>query len=540
MLRRSLARYLLPQPVLRRTDNYPHYDLCVIGSGPAGVAAGMRAASIGKKVCLVEAERLGGKEIWKGTLQSKTLWEMSRFVAKATTQPGYVDSILDPSVVPHIKAAVDGTRVMATLKRVCEHREHKVREMIVRSGIDIIRGKAIFNSDREIDIKSRETGEYRGLRADYFLLATGAAPMSDPICPIDGRHVVTTDSIFDLPIPKSLVILGAGALGCEFASMYATLGLTKVFLIDRESRVLSGEDDDIALDAEQSLMRRGVTIHQRSNLFAIDVFEEDGVGSVQYSVQNKLTGSIESNIVERALVTVGRRANYQGLGLENTKMRVSNGRVIVDDYYRCLPYQHIYCVGDAITQQKAVNMAQATARSAIQHMYGLTPQRVFSPITVNNISNAMFLEEEVASVGLNETQCREQHIGYHVAKIDNSYLARAEVGGDTHGFVKLIVTSDRQKRVLGVRAVGTHAASVVETASLAIRNRQSAYELLRNNPAYPSMVLGLVECARMLFGRGSWNARSEQGQGSNTVASIRKWEPENSQRGRAYYEEKKP
>lgn len=538
MFRRSFLLWTLPVPVQRRADNFPHYELCVIGSGPGGVAGAMRAASLGRKVCIVEAKRLGGRDIWNGTLQSKTLWEMGKFVAKATTQSGYVDGILDPSVVPQIKAAVDRDRIRRSLQHISEQREATIQNMILRTGIDIIAGTATFSNAHEIDIKSCETGEYRGLSADYFLIATGSAPAEHPLCPSDHKRVVTSDDVFSQPIPKSLVIIGAGPMGCEFASMYASLGLSKVYLVDHAPRILPREDDDVASSVQESLTRLGVTVHHECHLFELTAFDDGEVGGVQYSLQNKKSGCIETNLVDMALVTVGRRPYYRGLGLENTKMRLSNGHLVVDEYNRCQPYRHIYCVGDAGNDLKLVNVAQAMARAAVQHMYGLTPPVVVSSKSINNFSTNMFLDEEVACVGLSERQCQEQQIGYFVSKYSNSFLARAQVSGETNGFVKLIVTNDRQKRVLGVRAVGPHAASIVETVSLAIRNKQSVYDLLRLNAPYPSMVLSVVECARMLVGRGSWNSWSKPGDDPNTSAtSIREWRPDGYERGRAYQAE---
>lgn len=540
MLRRSLLRRTLPLPVQRRTDSFPHYEVCVIGSGPGGVAAAVRAASVGKRVCIVEADRFGGRDIWKGTLQSKTLWEMSQFVARATTQPGYVDSFLDPAVVPLIRSAVDQERIRATLREISERREAKVLDTIARAGIDVLLGKATFSSAHEVDIKSSETGEYRSLRADYFIIATGAVPVEHPLCPADHRHVITSDDVFSQPIPKSLVVIGAGPMGCEFASMYAGLGLSKVYLVDRAPRILPNEDADVAASVQASLTRRGVTVHHGCHLFDLDAFdngEEGEEGGVQYAVQNSKTGSIETNVVEKALVTVGRMPNYHGLGLENTKMRVTNGQLLVDEFNRCQPYTHIYCVGDAGNDKRLINMAQASARAAVQHMYGLVPPAVVSTKAINNISTNMFLAEEVACVGLSETQCQRQQIGHLVSKFSHAFLARAQIAGETDGFVKLIVTNDRQKRVLGVRAVGSHAASVVEAVSLAIRNQQSVYDLLRLNASYPSMVMGVVECARMIVGRGSWNCSSKAGDSPSTSDTfVREWHPTGYERGRAYHD----
>lgn len=525
-----------PVPVLRRADKFPHFDICIIGGGPGGIAAAMRAASHNKKVCIVEAKRLGGADIWAGTIQSKALWEMAKFASKMTDRHGLAECVLEEDMLGKIKAAVNPERIQAALWKLSETREAQVRDFVLSSGIALITGKATFASEKEIDVHTEGTGEYRALTADYFIIATGSNPRQQSMCPTDGKRVITSNEIFEVPIPKSLIIVGSGRMGCEFASMFAHLGKTKVFMVDRAVRILPKLDVDVAEHVSSHLAERGVTIYQNCRLLDLEVVDGgDGLGGCQYTVQNATTGVVETGLVERTLVTVGRRPNYTGLGLENTKMRVRNGRLQLDEYHRCTPYNHIYCIGDASGDRGVVNIAQTVARAVVEDIYSLKARRVVDSTTVNNFASVTFLEEEVSSIGLSEKDCREQKISYIASKFNHSVLARATILGETDGFVKMIVTNDGRKTVLGVHAVGNQATSVVEAASLAVRNRLSVYEFLKNNPGYPSMVLGLVECARLTIGRGSWQSMS-RATAEGPGAFVKQWHPEARERGRAYCE----
>lgn len=467
----------------------------------------MRAVSLQKRVCVVEAGRVGGADVWNGTVQSKTLWEMGQFVSKLTSSD-FTGRLMDPAAAAQVATtAVDDNRIRDTLQRVSAQMEQQRMDVMKASGVELIRGKATFSGEHEVDVHTEGSGEYRELSADYFIIATGSKPRGHPLYPTDHRRVLTSDDMFNLPqVPRSLVIIGGGPMGCEFASCYARLGKTKVALVDKAPRILPKEDEDVAKRVEAQLERRGVRLHHHSHLFDLEPFEKpdrSGEGGCYYTVQKVLGGELQTFKAERALVVIGRVPNYDGLGLEQTKMRVQNGQLVVDEYNRCRPYEHIYCVGDACNDRKTVSLAQAAARAAVHAIFTSKPRYPVNSRVIRNFSTDVFLDEEVAGIGLNEQQCRERGISYLATSYDYAFMTRTAMMAETNGFVKLLVTNDREKQVLGVRAVGPHSGSVVEAVSLAIRNEASVYSLLKLNPAYPSVVQGLVECARLTVGRGS-------------------------------------
>lgn len=515
MFRLSLVHFKVPFPVLRSAGAFPRFDLCIIGGGPGGIAAAMRAVDFGKSVCVVEADHMGGADLWGGTVPSKMMWQIADFTSSLTGS-AFTRDLLDQNDVRRLIDGVPSERITALLRKTCAEKEAEWHHLLTAAGVQVIPGKASFANAHEVDVHTEGTGEYRSLQADNFIIATGSRPRSHSLAVCDHTHIVDSTDIFQLPVPKSMVVIGAGTMGCEVASMYAKLGRTKIYLIDKAARILPREDEDVAMYVQKHLVRRGVVIHHDCRLFDLESVD----GGCQYSVRNICTGDIETYHVERAMVAVGRVPNLSTLGLENTKMRVENAMLDRDEYSRCKPYKHIFCIGDATGTQKTVNIAQAAGQAAVETMFGSAPKLAVNTSILSNIATDMFLENEVAGIGMNEEQCRVRGIGYSVAKMELKHLTRSVMMGRSDGFVKLLVTNNREKRVLGVRAVGPHAGSVVEVASLPVRNHESVYTMLKHHPAYPSLVEGVTECAAMLV--------SHNQQRSDVVnrISIKHWAPE--------------
>ena len=507
----------------KATEPLPHFDVCVIGGGPAGVASALRAVDYNKKVCLIEKGRIGGADLWNGALQSKTMWEMSKFINRVKGET--MGRIYD---VEKLREQINfnESKMRASLIATAEFREAQVLQALNAANVRLLEGSAMFASPTEVNVHNDETGEYNTVTADYFVIATGSSPRSHPHFPNDGENIITSDEIMMQTLPKSVVIVGAGVIGCEFASIFANFGKTKVHIIDKAPRILPMEDEDIALYVQSMLEKKGVVVHHEASLFDLQAFEnDDGSSGVQYMIMNNKTKEVETHEVERALISIGRVPNYKGLGLENTKCKVTDGRMKVDGFQRCAPHTHIYAVGDATVDIALVNMAETEGKLAIDHMYSARQEH--APV-IDNLSTIMFLDEEVAAVGLNEQQCRQQQVSYMMARYGYEFVGRAVAMGETQGFIKIIVTNDREKRVLGVRAVGPHASSVVELASLAIHNKASAYELAELMTAYPAVTQGFQECLRMLLGRSILKP--------NVFPQLilKTWEPSDFERGRSY------
>lgn len=464
-----------------------HFDLCVIGAGPAGYAAAMRGIDLGLRTLLIERERVGGTGIYNGALTSKTMWEIAQRASSANAlmrTRGREPFRLDWSEVT--KAVSE-----AAFERKYLYACHL--QLLTGSGIGFRheRGDAHFLDPETIRIQ--RAGQHLDVRAARIVIATGSRPRTLPDIAVDERRILTSDGIFQLDdYPKSIVIIGAGVIGCEFATIFSLLGSTRVHLIDRADRILPFEDEDVSELIATKLERSGVIIHRQAQLERIVAVGEE----VEYTLSYP-DGRKETVRVEKALLSVGRVANTASLDLAAAGVRTDarTGNIVVDGTLTSAP--HIHAVGDATGTNMLVNLGEMEGRHAVERIAGVAA----APLSYDNLSTIMFLDPEVAGVGLNEQECRKRGIAYRMARVDYSCLARAIAMRRTQGFFKVIVTDDAEMRILGMRAVGEHASSAIEAVSLMIKLGIPVHELANLIHPHPSITEGVQECARLLLGQ---------------------------------------
>ena len=464
-----------------------HFDLCVIGGGPAGYAAAMRAVDLGKRTLLVEKDRIGGTGIYNGALTSKTLWELSQRVASAN------EVIRTRGREPF---RLSWEEISKTLNEAVFERKYLYSchmQLLENSGDSFRheRGSARFTSQNTVLID--RAGTQTRISADHFVIATGSRPRTLSNVPVDEERIVTSDGIFRIDdLPESIVIIGAGVIGCEFATIFSNFGRTRVHLIDRAERILPFEDDDVSELISKNLERNGVIIHKSAKLERIERRDDHVEYELSYA-----DGRRETVQVETALLSVGRAPNLDGIGLEcsGVERDPKTGTVLVNDTRTSVP--HIYIVGDATATNMLVNLGELEGRHAVERIWNVAQR----PLTYDNVSTIMFLDPEVAGVGLNEQECRKQGIPYRVARIDYACLARAIAMRRTRGFFKVLITDDEHMRILGMRAVGEHASSAIQAVALMMRLGTSIEELAELVHPHPSIIEGVQECARMLLGK---------------------------------------
>ncbi|HSZ24077.1 MAG TPA: NAD(P)/FAD-dependent oxidoreductase, partial [Cytophagaceae bacterium] len=284
------------------------YDLCVIGGGPSGYAAAMRALDFNKKVLLIEKDKLGGAGLYNGALSSKTFWELSKDIESARARvKRFTNGKFDVSfkdVLSDVRQAINNR------KHILESHVEKLHELYPDI-FDYTRGSGKLKTKNEISI-TKANGEEEVIYAEYIILATGSRPRKLPHIPVDEKNIVTSDGIETFEnFPESIVIMGAGVIGCEWATIFSNFGYTKVNIIDKADRILPVEDEDITAKIEENMIQRGVNVHRNSQLVRMEVKD----GKVEYELQYK-DGHKEIFHVEKALVSVGRVVNIEGLGLE--------------------------------------------------------------------------------------------------------------------------------------------------------------------------------------------------------------------------------
>ena len=462
------------------------FDVIVIGAGPAGYAAAMRSVDYKKRVALIEKDKLGGAGIYNGALWSKTLWEISTTASMLRAQ----GSGLNLHDLNFQMNQINDEVNRALCGRVNQLKNHmdQINTVLDYDLFEYIQGSAKVVSQNSVVVECKGTS--RKLEADYIILATGSRPRKLPNLPIDEKIVMTSDGLSSMnKFPESIVILGAGVIGCEFATIFSGFGKTKVHLIDKGDRILPFEDKDVVEVVEKSLEKRGVLIHRNSRLTEMKVI----AGNVRYNLEYT-NGTTEVFDVEKALISVGRVPNYENLIDESLCLKI-NKKGIVDELTQT-SVSNIYAVGDITADISLVNVGELEGRYAVERIFG-KPSR---PLTYENISTIMFLAPEVSGVGMNELQAQSAGLDYRVASLDYSCIPRAVAMRNTEGFIKIII-SDNDNKILGMRVVGQHSSSAIQAIALLISDGRGIEELAELIHPHPSIIEGIQECCRMLLNK---------------------------------------
>lgn len=463
------------------------FDLIIIGGGPAGYAGAMRAVDYGKRVCLIEKDKVGGAGVYNGALSSKTLWEIANKVS------GINEMIVSSG---RSKFELSWKDVKKTLDEAIFERKFQyschiklLQTETMQKLLHYERGAGSLKSKNEVIIDHE--GEQKVIWGENIILATGSRPRKDPKIIVDEKTIMTSDGIDQIEdYPKSLVIVGAGVIGCEYATIFSNFGKTKVHIIDRAERILPFEDEDISKLVAGNLIEKGVVIHSNAKLERIETID----GEVEYELAYS-DGRKEIIRVEKALMSIGRIPNVENLGLETAGVEMSQRGIHIGDDDTKTNIPNIYAVGDVSGRIALVNMGEIEARHAVEKMFGQKTER----LSYDNICTIMFLHPEVAAVGMNEQTCIQNNIPVKVVKLDFSVIARAIAMRKTQGFFKIIVTNDKEMKILGMRAVGEHASSAIQAVGLLIKLNMSIEVLSELIHPHPSIVEGIQECVRMLL-----------------------------------------
>ena len=464
------------------------YDLCVIGGGPAGYAAAMRALDLGKKVLLVEKNKIGGAGLYNGALSSKTFWEISMEIFNLRRR---LQKYSGGEIKIEFKEILNDVHEAIFLRKIQLETHLLLLQRKKKYLLEYVKAEARLANNHEVVLKYPD-GKEETIYADFLVLATGSRPRKLPNIEIDEKHIVTSDGIEDFTeFPKSMVILGAGVIGCEWATIFSNFGETDVKIIDKANRILPFEDEDVSFMVESFFEDHGVHVHKNSKVERMEVKN----GMVEYELLYN-DGTREIHTVEKALVAVGRVPNTENLGLENLGIKFKE-RGTIEDYDTKTSVSNIYVAGDITSDVALVSIAELEARHAVEKMFGINTKE----LTYTNISSIMFLNPETAGVGMNELQAKKKGICYKVVSIDFSLIPRAIAMRNTKGFFKILVTNDDEMRILGMRAVGEHASTAIQAVALLISMDRGIEDLAELIHPHPSIIEGIQECVRMLKGK---------------------------------------
>ncbi len=430
--------------------NPEKYDFIIIGTGPAGFSAAMAAAKCDKKVLVLEKEdSLGGVCVNTGTFPSKTLREAVLLLTGHLRKQIFEE---DSS------CSLDGTDIsMAKLRKRLQYvrlKEHAIIDhQLDRNGIRLVRGSASFLDDHTISIERMDEEEPLVARGEFIIIATGSRPRNPPEIPFDGKRIVDSRSILDMSdIPSSMIILGGGVIGSEYATIFAALGV-KVTLLDKGPRLLKFIDKEITDELQHNFPNGNVEYISDCGNFEIDI-END---KARIILDNDKTYTADT-----LFFALGREANVRNLHLENTGVQISDGYYItVNDLYQTT-VDHIYAVGDVVGWPSLAATSIIQGRlAALNAMHKRSEgfPRIF-PVGIYTIP-------EISYVGLTEEEAKEKNFKYVIGKCSYEELPRGQISGECEGMLKMIVHKDTRE-ILGVHIIGGGATEIIHIALMAL------------------------------------------------------------------------
>jgi dihydrolipoamide dehydrogenase len=463
------------------------FDVVVIGSGTGGYVAAIRAAQLGLKTAVVERQpSLGGTCLNWGCIPTKALLEHAHALKLAQESAEWgIKFGADPG-----KPAIDMSRVHTRKNKIVTGLTKGVEFLFKKNKIEWMQGTGRLAGKGRVEVTGSSP---RGLTAREIIVATGSAPRSVPGITLDGRQIITSDEAIHLPeVPKSLAILGSGAVGVEFASIFRRFG-SEVTLIELLPRLVPNEDEAISAELEKAFKKRGIAVRTGTKVTSAKA----GAGGVTLEMQKD--GKTESLTVEKVLVATGRGPVTDGLGAAEAGLQMDRGFVKVDALFHT-NVPGISAIGDVITMgtgahPQLAHLSSAEGIALAERLAG----RESRPIDYDQVPGCTYCEPEIGSVGLTEHEAVARGFEVRVGTFPFGVLGRAKMSGDTEGFVK-IVADKKYDEVLGVHMIGARATELVAGAAVALRLEATVEELIRTIHPHPTMSEAVAEAAHAVHG----------------------------------------
>lgn len=440
------------------------YDIIVLGAGPAGQKAAVQGAKAGKRVVLIERERgIGGSCVYRGTIPSKTLRESALHLDRLKRAGEAFQFSLKPDM--------DIATLLSRLEYVVQAHDSFMSQQLRRNGISLLHGRARFLNDHTIEMQTVDGGQQQ-LTAGTIVVATGSRPRSPQEIPVDHEHILDSDSLLSMMyLPHSLTVIGGGVIGCEYASIFALLGV-QVTLIDRAPYPLQFMDRELVDQFVQSLERCGS--HYRGGCQITEVRWDQ----VTHVVTTLHDGTVITS--EKMLVALGRQANVEELELAAAGVTVSDKGLIPVNQYCQTNIEHIYAVGDMVSGPALASKAMEQGRRAVRHALNLPVGDAASTIPLG-----IYTIPEMASIGLDEKGARERYKDPLIGRAKFEEVARAQISGAGHGLLKM-VADPAGERLLGIQVVGDSATELVHLGQLALQSGATIESFIDNVFNFPT------------------------------------------------------
>jgi len=457
-----------------------NFDLLVIGSGPGGYVAAIRASQLGLKTAVVERESLGGICLNWGCIPTKSLLKSAQVFEYFQHASDYGITV-DGSVTP------DFEKVIGRSRTVAEGMSKGIEFLFKKNKIEVIKGSGKLKSPGVVTV-SGEDGKEVEVKADHIILATGARSRELPNLKQDGKKVIGYRQAMTLPsLPKSMVVVGSGAIGSEFADFYNTMG-TEVTLVEFLPNVVPLEDEEVSKQLERSFKKSKMKVMTSSSVESVDASGDLCKVQIKTPKGNK---EVEAEIVFSA---VGIAPNVEGIGLEDLGVEMEAGKVKVDPYYRT-NVKGLYAIGDIVGGPALAHVASAEGITCVEKISGHDPQ----PVDYGNIPGCTYTNPEVASVGMTEKAAKEAGYELKVGKFPFTASGKASAAGAKDGFVKLVFDA-KYGELLGAHLIGANVTEMIAELVVARKLETTGEEIIKAVHPHPTMSEAVMEAAAAAYG----------------------------------------
>ncbi|MES2837602.1 MAG: dihydrolipoyl dehydrogenase [Bacteroidota bacterium] len=456
-----------------------NYDVIVIGSGPGGYVAAIRASQLGLKTAIVEKENLGGICLNWGCIPTKALLKSAQVFE-------YLNHAADYGIqVTGGKA--DFNAVVKRSRDVADGMSKGIQFLMKKNKIDVLMGFGKIKAGKKVEVTAAD-GKVTVYDAKHTVLALGARSRVLPNLPQDGKKIIGYREAMTLPnMPKSMVVVGSGAIGCEFAYFYSTMG-TKVTIVEFLPNIVPLEDEEVSKQLERSFKKAGMEVMTNSSVESVDT---KGTGCKVKVKTAKGEQIIECDVV---LSAVGIQANLEGVGLEEVGVKTDKGKILTDGFYKT-NIDGVYAIGDCVGGQALAHVASAEGITCVEKIAGHHPE----PINYNNIPGCTYCSPEVASVGYTEKAAKEAGYEIKVGKFPFSASGKASAAGAKDGFVKVIFDA-KYGEFLGAHMIGANVTEMIAEIVVARKLETTGHEIIKSIHPHPTMSEAIMEAAAAAYG----------------------------------------
>jgi len=464
------------------------YDIIVIGAGPGGYVAAIRASQLGFKVAIIEKESLGGICLNWGCIPTKALLKSAQVFEYAKHAADY-GVVID-------KATADFNGMIKRSRGVADKMSKGVQFLMKKNKIDVIMGFGKIKSKGQVDVTATD-GKATTYDCKHIIIATGGRARTLPNLAIDGKKIVGYREAMVLPTqPKSMIVVGSGAIGVEFAYFYNSIG-TKVTIVEFMPRIVPVEDEDVSKELEKSFKKQGMEIMTNASVESVDTSGNGVKATVKTAAGNVV---LEADIV---LSAVGVVANLENIGLEAAGVKMEKGRIVVDGYCQT-NVPGIYAIGDILPTQALAHVASkegivcAENIAFMEKKHGHQPE----PIDYGNIPGCTYCSPEIASVGMTEKAAKEAGYEVKIGKFPFVASGKATAAGNTEGFVKVIYDA-KYGEWLGTHMIGMNVTELIAETVLGRKLETTYHEVLNSIHPHPTMSEAVKEATAMAFGEAT-------------------------------------